>query len=450
MTSTHDAINLERWLPELIELLRIESIGADPAHAEDMVRAVDWLRVRLDSLGAVTQVVREGRESVLLADIAAQRFQQTAPTILIYGHYDVQPPGKAELWTSPAFEPEIRDGWLYGRGTIDDKGHLMMYLAALRSLVAAGNLGVNVRLLLDGAEESSGVLALRILHEMRDRPDGCVIFDGPMIAKGRPAFYAAARGVAFFRLRLRTGSRDLHSGQFGGAAMNAIHVLVHVLSAVLPGPDGRLPASLRVGAVPLPEADAAQLSLLPTAEQLIGGEGSHPADEHVEKDLYTRLWAEPSLDVNGVAAGEPLLHHMQIPCEARASLSIRLAPGQHVDEIVDEVRRLLLSAVPRGAELDVELDGSSPASLLPSSGAVLDAARAAFAKATGVAPLTIRAGGTLPLLSVLGELGIPTVMSGLDLPEGNIHAPDERLWLEYLPLGTEILEDLLGGTRFTV
>ncbi|MDQ7911226.1 M20/M25/M40 family metallo-hydrolase [Phytohabitans sp. ZYX-F-186] len=442
-------MNLDRWLPELVELVEIPSVGADPAHAADMVRAVDWLRTRLEAVGAATRVLREGRESVLLADVPAQRFTQTAPTILIYGHFDVQPPGPAELWTSPAFAPRIRDGWLYGRGTVDDKGHLLMYLAALRSLVAAGRLGVNVRLLLDGAEESGGVLALKTLREMADRPDGCLIFDGPMIAKGRPAFYEAARGMAFFRLHLRTGRRDLHSGQFGGAAMNAVHVLVRVLDAVLPGPDGRLPDPLRVGAVPLPRETAERLSLLPTAADLLGGEGAHPADGYVAEDLYTRLWAEPSLDVNGVAAGEPLLHHMQIPCTARASLSIRLAPGQRLEPIAGEVCRLLRAAVPAGAELEIERVGSSPPSLLPAEGAILAAARAAFTDALGAAPLTIRAGGTLPLLSVLGELGIPTVMTGLDLPEGNIHAPDERLWLEHLPVGTAILEDLLGGTRFT-
>lgn len=439
----------DRWLPELLELMSIRSVGADPAEAGSMKEAAAWLVTRLEAMGATARIVEQGRESVVLADIAAQVSPETAPRIVIYGHYDVQPVGDPELWDYPPFEGTERDGWLYGRGSIDTKGHLMMYLVALRAVLARGELRVNVRLLLDGAEESAGVLALDVLQQFPEHVDGCVIFDGPMIAKGRPAFYGAARGMLEYHLRVVTAARDLHSGQFGGAAMNAIHVLTRIIDSVLPGESGLLADELRVGAVPLPEKDAAQLPELLTAAEILGNEGSHPADAHVADTIYTRLWAEPSLDVNGIRAGDPAMHHMVVRREAEASMSMRLAPGQDPDVIAAALESKLRVAVPEGAELVIERRGSSPAAHLPTDGIVLDVACDAFTAAMGVAPMTIRAGGTLPLLSVLAGLGIPTVMTGMDLPEGNIHAPNERLWLPHLPLGTQILETILTDPRFT-
>ncbi|CAN5266638.1 dipeptidase [soil metagenome] len=443
------ATEYDRWLPELLELMSIRSVGADPAEAESMAAAARWLDTRLTALGAETELVREGRESVLLASIPAQVWPETATTLLVYGHFDVQPIGDPEQWDSPPWEGTIRDGWLYGRGSIDTKGHLMMYLEALRAVLARGELRANVRLVIDGAEESGGELALDIMRERHEGIDGVVIFDGPMIAKGRPAFYSAARGVLAYRLTLRTAARDLHSGQFGGAAMNALHVLVRVLSSVVPGPDGLLPEPLRAGIRPLPPEIVERLPELPTAEQLLGGEGSHPADEFVVDNMYTRLWSEPSLEVNGVSGGETQVTHMVIPAVAEASLSLRLGPGQDPAAIAEALDGLLRAALPPGAALEIEHRGSAPPALPPSEGPVLDVAREAFTEVIGTEPITVRAGGSLPLLSVFGDLGIPTVMTGMDLPEGNIHAPNERLWLDHLPAGTAILERILSSARFT-
>lgn len=444
--STED--QYERWLSELLEIMSIRSVGADPAEAQSMLDAANWLVTRLEAIGAKTRILERGRESIVLADIQAQVNPEKAQRIVIYGHYDVQPVGDPELWNSPPFQGTIKDGWLYGRGSIDTKGHLMMYLEALRAVLARGELTVNVHLLIDGAEESAGVLALDYLRESTDTFDGCIIFDGPMIAKGKPAFYGAARGMLEYHLDVVTAARDLHSGQFGGAAMNAVHVLNRIIGSVLPGENGLLRDELRVGAVPLSERDAAQLPELLTAEEVLGNEGSHPADPFVADTIYTRLWAEPSLDVNGIRAGDPSMHHMVVRREAEASVSMRLAPGQDPDTIATAFEKLLQAATPEGAVLTAERRGSSPAALLPAEGRVLDVVRDAFTGAMGIEPMTIRAGGTLPLLSVLAARGIPTVMTGMDLPEGNIHAPNERLWLEHLPLGTGILEEVLADARF--
>jgi len=438
-----------RWLPELEELVAIPSVGADPAHAADMERALAWLEPRFTDFGATTRIERSPGEQVLLADLPAQVRPETAPTLLIYGHFDVQPAGDLSLWDSPPFNAEIRGEWLYGRGVIDDKGHLVMYLEAVRAVLARQALTVNIRFLIDGAEERAGTLALDCMRRMTPRPDGCLIFDGPMIARGRPAFYVATRGTLAYHLNIRTGARDLHSGQFGGAALNAVEALITTLGGLRRGPDGRLPEPLRAGALPLSASVRAALPLMPEPLSYLAEQGTHPADAHVGADMYERLWAEPSFEINGIAAGQPALRHMAIPCEAQAAVSLRLAPGQEVETIAATAEAMLRAAVPAGAELTLTRRGASDPAVLPQSGPLLDAASDAFADQFGSAPLLIQAGGSLPLLTLLGDMSVVTVMTGLDLPEGNIHAPNERLLLEHLPAGTAILEALLSDKRFT-
>jgi acetylornithine deacetylase/succinyl-diaminopimelate desuccinylase-like protein len=445
---TQETSGYERWLPELVDFMRIRSVGADPGEAESMEEAAAWLTTRLAAIGAAPEVVRAGHERVVVARIAAQQSPQTAPTIVIYGHFDVQPPGDPALWDTPPWEASIRDGWLYGRGSIDTKGHLLMYLEALRAIIAQGTLAVNVRLVIDGAEESGGELALDIIRRDHDDISGALIFDGPMIAKGRPAFYSAARGMLDFRIVVRTGTRDLHSGQFGGAAMNAAHVLTRILGQLVAGDNGLLAAQLRAGVQPLPDDIVARIPELLTSEQYLGGEGSPPADPLVPATMYERLWSEPSLEINGISVGEPQITHMVIPCQAEAAISLRLGPGQDPELIASAVEQIIASASPDGATVTVTRRGSAPPALLPAAGLIIDIARDAFAAETGTVPLNVRAGGSLPLLGVFGDLGIPTVMTGMDLPEGNIHAPNERLWLPHLPLGTAILERILSDRRF--
>lgn len=438
-----------RWLPELEELVAIPSVGVDPAHAADMEAALAWLEPRFSALGAATRIVRSPGEQVLLADLPAQIRPETAPTLLVYGHFDVQPAGDLSLWESPPFRSEIRGEWLYGRGVVDDKGHLVMYLEAVRAVLARGALAINIRFLIDGAEERAGTLALDCMRQMEPRPDGCLIFDGPMIARGRPAFYIATRGTLAYHLHVRTGERDLHSGQFGGAALNAIEALMAILAAARRGPDGRLPAPLRAGAQPLPPPVEETLHLLPEPLAYLAEQGTHPADALVGADMYHRLWAEPSFEVNAIGSGQPALRHMSIPCEAEAAVSLRLAPGQKADTVAAAFEALLASAAPAGASLTLTRRGASDPAVLRRDGVLLEAAADAFATEFGTRPLLIQAGGSLPLLTLLGELGIPTVMTGLDLPEGNIHAPNERLLLEHLEQGTAILEALFSDKSFT-
>jgi acetylornithine deacetylase/succinyl-diaminopimelate desuccinylase-like protein len=263
-----------------------------------------------------------------------------------------------------------------------------------------------------------------------------------MVARDVPAFNIATRGLCYLHLTLRTGGRDLHSGIYGGAALNAVSTLARVLQAVLPGEDGRLPEPLRQGLVPPSEEERAAWSSLPAGADELASQGAVPMDGTAAEEFYLRTWAEPALDVNGISGGSPLLQKTVLPVEAVANVSIRLAPGQEPATIAAEVERLLREATPEGADLVVEHWASSAPGLVDQSSKAVQLGLDAFERALGVRPLLIRSGGTLPIVPALAEKGIPTILSGFALPDSNIHSPNERMEVEYLPKGIEAAAEL--------
>ena len=386
--------------------------------------------------GGEASVVDWNGQPLAIGEIRASGGGDGAPTVLCYGHFDVQPPDPLELWDSAPFEPEIRDGHLYARGAVDDKGQLYMLLAAARELAAAGELPVNVRFCCDGEEETGGHSIVEFLAADERGADAAIIFDSELIEPGRPAFNLATRGMAYFHLTVRTGERDLHSGVFGGAALNATHALVQALSGVLPR-NGRMPEPLRKGIAPPTEQELADWRELPTGAQELAGQGATAVDPLAAEEFYVRTFAEPALDVNGVEGGSPRLQKTVLPVEAVANLSIRLAPGQRVEEIAPEVERLLREAAPDGAELGLELWSSSPPGLVPPDARAIQLGLDAVERAVGRRPALIRSGGTLPIVPALGDKGIPAIVTGFGLPDSHIHSPNERLRAEYVPLGIE-------------
>src|SRR5918911_1189266 len=235
----------DAWFDELAEFLRIPSISADPGHAGHVAEAGEWVRDFVIDAGGTAELLDWNGQPLAVGEVPASS-GTAAPTVLCYGHFDVQPPAPLELWESAPFEPEIRDGYLYGRGTVDDKGQLYMLLAAARDLARAGQLPVNVRFCCDGEEETGGHSIVEFLEADERGADAAIIFDSGMIRRDVPAFNLATRGLAYFHLRVRTGERDLHSGLFGGAALNAAHALVRTLDALI-ARDGRLSEPLRAG-----------------------------------------------------------------------------------------------------------------------------------------------------------------------------------------------------------
>ncbi len=431
----------EAWFDELAEFLRIPSISADPAHAGDVKRAAEWVRSFIREAGGECEVLDWHGQPLAIGELRAAANADSAPTVLCYGHFDVQPPDPLELWESDPFEPEIRGDYLYGRGTVDDKGQLYMLLSAARELARAGELPVNVRFCCDGEEETGGHSIVDFLAADERGADAAIIFDSGMIRRDVPAFNVATRGMAYFHITLRTGERDLHSGMYGGAALNAAHALIKTLDALI-AHDGTLTEELRVGRAAPTDEELAGWQQLPAGADELAEQGARAKDAAAAEDFYLRTFAEPAIDVNGIATGSPLLQKTVLPVEAVANVSMRLAPGQKVEEVAPLVERLLREAAPPGADLEVELWSSSPPGLVPPDSQAVQLGLDAFELALGRRPALIRSGGTLPIVPALAGKGIATVITGFGLPDSQIHSPNERLVAEYVPTGIRAAREL--------
>ena len=429
----------EPWFDELSELIAIPSVSADSARAGDVKRAAEWLAGFIRGAGGSAEVRETSTHPLILGDLPASN--GSAPTVLVYGHVDVQPPDPLELWESEPFALEERNGWLYGRGVVDDKGQLYMLARAAADLAAAGELQVNVRFACDAEEETGGHQIVDFLAADERGADAALIFDSGMTTRGVPEFAVAVRGLVYFHLTVRTGDRDLHSGVFGSAALNATHALMKILSSVQ-GQDGRLPEPLRAGIVPPTDEELAAWAELVPGEQMLAEAGAQPVDPRATEEFYLRTTAEPSLEVNGILGGSPTLQKTVLPVQAEANISIRLAPGQDVEQVGRALEQLLRDAAPEGAELDVQRLSSAPAALVPPDTPAIQLAQDAFEQTMGRRPLLVRSGGTLPIVPALVDKGIPTIVTGFATPESSIHSPNERLLAEYMPLGIETAKEL--------
>jgi len=435
---------VEPLLDELAELLRIPSLSADPERAGDVRRAAEWVVGFLRDAGGEAEVVDWEGSPLAVGELRASTGAHSAPTVLVYGHFDVQPPDPLDLWESDPFELDARDGWLYARGIADDKGQLYLLLKAAAGLAAEGTLPVNVRFACDGEEEVGGHSIIDFLADEGRRADAAVIFDADMPARGVPAFYVATRGIVYMHLRVRAGERDLHSGMYGGAALNAMHALSEALSGVA-ARDGRLPEPLRAGIVPPTAEELEGWRTLDPGDKVLADQGARAADPAAGDEFYVRTWAEPSLDVNGIAGGSPFLQKTVIPAQADANLSMRLAAGQDPEAMFAAVETLVKEAAPAGAGVELEKMAISRPGLVEPGSPAIKLAQDAFERALGTRPLLLRSGGSLPIVPALGDRGIPTVITGFALPESNVHSPNERLLLEYVPLGVSAARELFVG-----
>jgi acetylornithine deacetylase/succinyl-diaminopimelate desuccinylase-like protein len=420
----------DEWLDELAEFLRIPSVSADAQRADDVARAAEWVAAYVRRAGGTADVAEEGR--LVVGEIPAST-GPGAPTVLVYGHYDVQPPDPLDLWETDPFEATVRGEWLHARGVADDKGQLWMQLKAAELLAGERALPVTLRVVCDGEEETGGETIARFLEADERGADAAVVFDGWMKQRGVPELVVATRGVIAFDVEVQTGIRDLHSGHYGGTALNAIHALVEALSALFPR-DGRLPESLRQGLLEPTDEELAAWHELPPGEGELRKVGAPPLDERAAEDFYVRTWAEPSIDVNGIAGGKPGLRNTTLVSRASANFTIRLAPGQDVQTIAHATESLLRVAAPLGAALDIRWEGTPPGMTSPGSEPIRLALEA-FERVFGRRPLLVRAGGSLPIVHALGERGIPLVLAGLALPESHTHSPNERMLLETFELG---------------
>jgi len=437
----------EELRAQLAELIAIPSVSADPGHAGDIEAAAAWVADRIRGAGGIADVVPwNGGRPLVIGEVAASERAESAPTILCYAHFDVQPPDPLELWESPPFELTSRDGRLFARGVADDKGNLFVLLEAVRQLAAAGELPVNVRFAFDGEEEVGGDSIVHWVEQDERGADAALILDGAMVRRDQPQFYVGVRGMLYFHLRLRTGETDMHSGMFGGVALNALHALMRALSRVVAGPDGRLPEPLRAGIVPPSEEELGAWAALPPGAEALAQYGATPIALGAAEDLYLRTFADTALDVNGIAGGSPELVKTVLPVEAHANVSIRLAPGQDPDRIRTVFERLVREGVPDGAELEIELRNSARPAMTPPDAPAVQLVADAFERVVGARPLLVRSGGTLPIYAALVSRGLPTLATGFGVEhEANAHAPNENVPEEAIVLGVETLREVFKG-----
>jgi acetylornithine deacetylase/succinyl-diaminopimelate desuccinylase-like protein len=431
----------EELREQLAELIAIPSVSADPDHAKDVEAAADWVAKRIEGAGGTAEITRmNGGRPLVIGEVAASERAASAPTVLCYAHFDVQPPDPLDLWETPPFELAERGGWLYARGVADDKAHLFMLVESARQLAESGDLPVNLRFAFDSEEEIGGQSVGDWVAADERGADAAIVFDGDLYARDVPTFYTALRGMAYFHVNVRTGERDLHSGVYGGAALNAMHALVEMLFGVVPH-DGRVPEPLRAGIeAPSPEEFESWKTLTPGAE-LLASVGARPADPRAAEEFYVRTWAEPSVDVHGLAGGSPQLVKTVLPVEAWANVSIRLAPGQTVGEIAPAFERLLRESAPEGAEVEIELQSQGEPALVPPDALAISLAREAFEHVLGNESVLVRVGGSIPVAERIVAKGIPAIITGVATKDANAHSPNEKFPAEYLERGVEAISE---------
>jgi acetylornithine deacetylase/succinyl-diaminopimelate desuccinylase-like protein len=456
-TQTHQS--LEAWFrahgarirDELFEFLRIPSVSTQPDRRGDVARAAEWLEQAMQRVGLSAEVHPTAGHPVVLGEWRGA--PPGAPTILVYGHYDVQPAEPLDLWHSPAFEPEVRDGRIYARGATDDKGQLFLHLKAIEALLALrGALPVNVIVLAEGEEETgSDHLADFIAAQAeRLRCDAVVISDSTMFAPGMPALLSALRGIAGFEIFVDGPSGDLHSGTYGGAVVNPAMALARIL-ATLHDENGRIaipgfydrvrewPAEWRRRIAELPFDDAGFRAEAGVRE--LGGER--------EFSVLERVWMRPTCEVNGLIGGYTGEGSKTVlPARASAKITCRLVPDQDPGEIARLFRAHLERVTPPGVQVRLDYRQGSPGWRADLPEWLLGAARRATRVTFGREPSIVADGGSLPVVTDFERLlGAPTLLLGFGLPGENAHAPNEWLLVDNFERGMLTIAILLDELR---
>jgi acetylornithine deacetylase/succinyl-diaminopimelate desuccinylase-like protein len=451
----------DRFVEELKALLRIPSISTDPAHFRHVRAAAEFCaaelaRIGLDNVQLIEtttpesmlgeadgpSIVVSGRigHPLVYADFL---HAPGKPTILCYGHYDVQPPDPLDEWKSPPFEPEIRDGNIYARGAVDDKGQMWMHIKALESLLSAGSLPVNVRVILEGEEEVGGEGIARFVRESGAQlaADVALVSDTEMFAPDLPTLCVGLRGMIYTEIEVRGARTDLHSGIYGGAVPNPFLALAQILCQ-LKDSEGRILIPGIYDKVQRPsQAELRAWQALPFDEEhyretevgsiALTGEPGFPVLE--------RTWARPTLDVHGIPGGfTGAGAKTVIPAKALAKVSLRLVPDMTPAETFASLKSFVESIVPKGCTVDVRLIHSGDPIVVSTDNQFVHAATEAMRTVFCAETVFVRGGGSIPIVGdFVRELGIPTLMMGFGLPDDNLHAPNEKFCLANFHRGIE-------------
>jgi acetylornithine deacetylase/succinyl-diaminopimelate desuccinylase-like protein len=443
---------LSRSTDELFDFLRIPSVSADSERDEETFRAAGWLADRIRDAGMEAEIIPTAGHPIVVGEWRGAG--PDAPTVLVYGHYDVQPADPLELWTSPPFEPDVRDGRIYARGSADDKGQLYLHVKAAEAhLASVGRLPVNLVMIAEGEEEIGSPNLLPFVEEHAERL-GCdvvVISDSAMFAPGVPSILFSLRGLAYFEVWVDGPAADLHSGSYGGAIANPANALAKIVAS-LHDADGRIAIDGFYDDVVEWPADALEsVRNLPfDAEAFSAGVGVPLEGGERDYSVLERLWCRPTCDVNGLAsgyAGEGA--KTVLPSKAMAKVSFRLASDQGPDRVEELFRRHIEQVSPPGVTVRVEaLHGGRPW-LASAEGSAAEAAKTALEFAFDAAPVFTGEGGTIPIVVEFERiLEAPALLVGFALPGANMHAPDEWFPVEHVEKGIRALarlyEELAG------
>jgi acetylornithine deacetylase/succinyl-diaminopimelate desuccinylase-like protein len=437
LESKHDRI-----LAELVEFAAIPSVSTDPAHAADIGAAARWVANALSSAGpfSVRTIPTAGNPVVYAEWLGAPG----KPTVLVYGHYDVQPPDPLEKWQSPPFTPALRDGRLYARGVSDDKGPMLIPIKVAQAFFAVtGALPINIKCMFEGEEEIGSPSLDGFIEQNKTllAADFVLSADGAMWRVDVPSLTVASRGLAGLELKLTGASKDLHSGRHGGAVANPLHAMAQLI-ATLHEPDGRVAVAGFYDAVrALTPAERADIAALPFDDREYLAQVGAPAT--FGEEGYTTLerqWTRPTLEVNGMWGGyEGPGSKTVIPTEAQAKITCRLVPDQDPREIVALVTQHLVTRVPSGTRLTISPgDHGARAYCIPSDHFALHAADAALTAVCGVRPLRVRMGGTVPISELFERhMGLDTVFFSFSTADEDFHAPNEFFRVHRLHEGLE-------------
>jgi acetylornithine deacetylase/succinyl-diaminopimelate desuccinylase-like protein len=425
-----------RLLSELNEFLTIPSISALPAHAPDCRRAAEWLVDHLKGLGCPVATLLEGQGHPVVW--AESPKVPGKPTLLIYGHYDVQPPDPLDEWTTAPFRPTVRDGKLYARGAADDKGQVFCLLKAYEAVLDPSRRPpLNVHFILEGEEECGGQVISDLLHEKPEltQADVALVCDMSYYAPGWPAVYTALRGLCYAEISVRTLARDLHSGTYGGVAPNALETLARILGT-LKSESGeiRIPG-LYEAVQPPTRAELETWQKLPfDREQFLAEEVTGKALTGLtDRSVYERVWALPTFEIHGIRGGfvgEGA--KTVIPAQATAKVSLRLVPGQRFEQVGQALQKAVAAAAPSWADVKVTLlHGGDPVQVDVSHPA-FEILNDAFQAVERRRAVQVRAGGSIPIVPELGLSGAPVILTGIGLPDDGLHSPNEKLDLQQL------------------
>ena len=432
---------------ELFEFLRIPSVSARSEHKDDCQKAAQFVATALTNIGCTTEIIPTPGHPIVLGEW--RKAGPNAPTLLIYGHYDVQPAEPLDLWTSPPFEPTLRDGKIYARGSVDDKGQLYLHIKALEAhLATRGTLPVNVIVLAEGEEEvgSENLEAFLEREKTRLACDAVVISDSCMFAEGIPSILSSLRGMAYLQIDVRGPAGDLHSGMYGGAVVNPAMALARILATFHDADGGIAIPGLYDDVRPFPDTVRAQMRTLPFDDaKLMEEVGASALGGEPGYTTLERLWTRPTCEINGLLSGYTGEGAKTVlPAISMAKVSFRLVPDQHPDTIARLVTEHVNRVAPAGVKVTVTaLHGGKPwrADL---KGPIIDAGKRALEAAFGREPVITGEGGSIPVVGDFERiLGAPVLLMGFGLPGENAHAPNEWISAENYRVGTRAAATLL-------